>query len=290
MCIFKYYQPKIRLNCKTKGIIRLGLMPLKNWRNMVKIIFFDIDNTIVSHQDFTISTKTLKSLKKLKEDGIKIVACTGRNEAELKNMQVTSLIDFDALILMSGQLVKIKFEIIYKNFFDKAFIKKVISDSEKHDLNCIFYTEKKIYASSKQATDCYYRSNGCFIQTDYNLDELQETECFEFSLFSNEKLKMLNLEMEKIEIIKYFDDCFDIFPFDGGKDKGIKILLDYYGIDKVDTMAFGDSMNDYTMFKAVGTSIAMANSDEKVKYITDYVTSDVNEDGIYNALVHYKLI
>ncbi|MCT7894803.1 MAG: HAD hydrolase family protein [Lactobacillus gasseri] len=34
----------------------------------------------------------------------------------------------------------------------------------------------------------------------------------------------------------------------------------------------------------------MGNGEEQVKQIADYVTSDINEDGIYNACKHYKLI
>ena len=46
----------------------------------------------------------------------------------------------------------------------------------------------------------------------------------------------------------------------------------------------GDSNNDLTMLMAVNTAIAMERSSEGVLKIADYVTTDVNKDGIYNAL------
>ena len=55
-------------------------------------------------------------------------------------------------------------------------------------------------------------------------------------------------------------------------------------------MAFGDGENDLNILKAVQLGIAMGNGEEQVKQIADYVTSDINEDGIYNACKHYKLI
>ena len=57
-----------------------------------------------------------------------------------------------------------------------------------------------------------------------------------------------------------------------------------------DAVAFGDGENDLDMLKAVQLGIAMGNGEEQVKQIADYVTSDINEDGIYNACKHYKLI
>ena len=51
-----------------------------------------------------------------------------------------------------------------------------------------------------------------------------------------------------------------------------------------------DGENDLEMLKAVQTGVAMGNGEEQVKQIADYVTSDINEDGIYNACKHYKLI
>ena len=55
-------------------------------------------------------------------------------------------------------------------------------------------------------------------------------------------------------------------------------------------MAFGDGGNDLTMFGVVGTAIAMGNGNEDVKEQADYVTDDVDRDGIYNACVRLGLL
>ena len=50
------------------------------------------------------------------------------------------------------------------------------------------------------------------------------------------------------------------------------------------TVAIGDSNNDLPMLQCAHTSIAMGNSAKKVLEIADYVTTDANADGIWNAL------
>ncbi len=45
------------------------------------------------------------------------------------------------------------------------------------------------------------------------------------------------------------------------------------------------------MLKAVKIGVAMGNGEEQVKRIAaDYVTTDIDADGIFNACKHYKLI
>ena len=82
----------------------------------------------------------------------------------------------------------------------------------------------------------------------------------------------------------------DIIPSDGGKEAGIDHVLAYYGISLDDAMCFGDGGNDITMLRHVPKSVAMGNANDKVKASASYVTSDVREDGIYNALKHFGVL
>ncbi len=52
-------------------------------------------------------------------------------------------------------------------------------------------------------------------------------------------------------------------------------------------IAFGDGENDLSMFSAVGTSVAMGNAQDTVKAAATYVTTAVDDDGIYNAAKHF---
>ena len=79
-------------------------------------------------------------------------------------------------------------------------------------------------------------------------------------------------------------------PKIGGKDTGIQKTLDYYGLKKEETMAFGDAFNDIPMFKETGISVAMGNAKPEVKQIGDHVTDDIDQDGLYQALRHFQLI
>ena len=55
-------------------------------------------------------------------------------------------------------------------------------------------------------------------------------------------------------------------------------------------MAFGDSMNDYEIIREAGLGIAMGNACEELKNAADYVTDDIDRDGLWNACRHFGLI
>lgn len=55
-------------------------------------------------------------------------------------------------------------------------------------------------------------------------------------------------------------------------------------------MAFGDGGNDLDMLMHAKIGVAMGNAVDAVKAAADYVTTDVDHDGIWNALVHFGLV
>ena len=59
--------------------------------------------------------------------------------------------------------------------------------------------------------------------------------------------------------------------------------MDHFGADYSDVVVFGDSRNDLSMFVDGWTKVAMGNAVPELKALADYVTTDVDDDGIYNA-------
>ena len=55
-------------------------------------------------------------------------------------------------------------------------------------------------------------------------------------------------------------------------------------------MAFGDGGNDIVMLQSAPIGVAMGNAWTETKEVADYITTDVDDNGIWNALVHYGLI
>ena len=61
-------------------------------------------------------------------------------------------------------------------------------------------------------------------------------------------------------------------------------------LDINECIAFGDGGNDLSILKAAGIGVAMGNANDDVKAVANYVTTSVDEDGIWNALKHFNAI
>ena len=75
----------------------------------------------------------------------------------------------------------------------------------------------------------------------------------------------------------------DIIEKDASKAEGLKRLCKLWKIPLAQTIAFGDSMNDYEIVTTAGTGVAMGNAHPQLKAAADYVTDDIAKDGVYKA-------
>jgi hydroxymethylpyrimidine pyrophosphatase-like HAD family hydrolase len=74
------------------------------------------------------------------------------------------------------------------------------------------------------------------------------------------------------------------------KGTAIVELLSRLGIDQRDTIGIGDSSNDIEMLQVCAAGIAMGNADRTVKDVAEEVTTDVFDDGVWNASRRHGLI
>lgn len=69
-------------------------------------------------------------------------------------------------------------------------------------------------------------------------------------------------------------------------DKGTGILrtAEHLGLDPRNTVAFGDSMNDWQMIEQAACGVVMENGDDRLKQIADRVCESVEQDGVIREL------
>ena len=73
------------------------------------------------------------------------------------------------------------------------------------------------------------------------------------------------------------------------KGNSLAILCNRLDIKKDEVMAIGDSSNDVDMLKFSGLGIAMGNSSDALKDVSDYVVKSNDEAGVAEALERFIL-
>ena len=101
---------------------------------------------------------------------------------------------------------------------------------------------------------------------------------------------LLDSLLDECSITSWHPTGIDIIPVGGGKSNGIKQYIKANNLKVEETMAFGDGDNDCGMLKFVGIGVAMGNASTKAKQAADYITDDIDNDGIKKALEHFNII
>ena len=93
--------------------------------------------------------------------------------------------------------------------------------------------------------------------------------------------------LKKLPWCRYMPEYFFVEPLE--KAKGIRRMMDHLGAPYGDAIVFGDGDNDLSMFTDDWTKVAMGNATPRLKEKADLITTDVDDDGIWNACVRLGL-
>lgn len=89
------------------------------------------------------------------------------------------------------------------------------------------------------------------------------------------------MQLTDIRVLRGESAYCNITINDVSKFSGIQWQLKRFNMKEY--IAFGDSLNDYKMFKHATIPIVMGQDNEQLKKLVKYVTTSVDENGIYNA-------
>lgn len=262
-----------------------------------KIVFLDIDGTLVNYNTGMRKPldSTLEALNKLRENGDYYIISTARAKSYLPK----EIVDLEphGIILSNGSHIEINEEVIYNKHFSEEQLNNLIKLFKNMSGQYFVQSQEHIYVSDinnplvKEHISLFNMPMECMRGIDTLEEDLINQICVVFK--NKEDLlaceKMLSSEFIA-DVYMDLNNRMDILLKGSSKGHAVKFICEYLNIDFKDTYAFGNDINDIEMFKAVKYGIAMGNSEEIVKKNAYYITEDVHNDGIYNALKKYKCI
>ncbi len=101
-------------------------MTIPNYRDQIKLVFFDIDDTLfMKHRDFLPTTVPV-FMRKLKENGIIPAIATGRTRCAFpqKLNQVIEQEGIDLFVTMNGQMTSYRGQVIEKHVIPTEKIRR----------------------------------------------------------------------------------------------------------------------------------------------------------------------
>lgn len=256
-----------------------------------KAAFFDIDGTIWDVHN-NICNSTIEAIKKLKENGVLTFICSGRSRGYITNPKLLEL-GFDGIISGCGTMIEYNDKVIFYQGMEKEFAKYVVETVRKYGFKPILEGKEFLYFDDEDfAGDPYgeklIRELGTRRKTIKNSEpDIVKLSCATIDVSIDECQKELG---KYFEFIIHNERVVEMVPKGFSKGTGIQKVCELLDISLENTYGFGDSTNDTEMLKIVGKSIVMGNGSDDVKQIANFITTSVNDDGIWNACRFFNLV
>lgn len=269
---------------------------------MIKLIAIDLDGTLL-RDDKTISDRNKATLTKAKEQGVKVVLCTGRPllavESYLDRLELRDSGDYS--ITFNGGSVQ-------QNDTGEALLSYSLSLEEVRQMAAvmkgldlpldIITTDTCIHLTTSSSKQSIYPSLNPLLKTvTKSPDELDEETTYNKMVvgtdpdYLDEKIKELAPEWyETFNIMKSRDCLLEIIHKEVSKANGIDLLAKELGIKQEEVMAIGDEENDVSMIEYAGMGVVMENGNANLKKIAQFITKTNQEDGVAHAVEQFVLV
>ena len=259
---------------------------------MYKIVFTDIDGTLRNSKR-EITDRTKESIKRLVEQGIYVVLCSGRPRCDVEKISRDCKASRYIISSNGAEIYNyIEKKVEYKNMMKTEAIRKLYDISIKYDttfvMNC---------GNSRISNKPKYKNETEIVIKNGIMKKAEENYIMQCIILDSDIEKIKNAKKEiglvpKTRIINesraLLDKTFkpngsiycDVVDNDTSKGEAVKFLCNLLNIDKSEAIGIGDSYNDVEMLDNVGYSVAMKNSIRGLKSRVKEVTQNTNDlDG-----------
>jgi Cof subfamily protein (haloacid dehalogenase superfamily) len=269
----------------------------------IKLIVLDVDGTLLT-SNREMSERTIKILKKVQQNGVRIALATGRPTYGVLPFARAIDLDFNDGFIISYNGAKVLEASTGKVIFERTIDPKMIPYLEKQAERCgcalAYYegdevvatdTENHHIVDEAQMNNMSLRHVGSISAATEHLAEDKTAWPTEVIFVNDDEEVLLGMEehlqrhlngvMDTIHSNPYY---LEIVGYQVGKSHAMSALVQKLGISMKEVLAFGDGRADINMLQMAGMGIAMGNAPEEVKRCADYTTLNNDEDGAAIAI------
>lgn len=255
---------------------------------MIRAAFFDIDGTLLSFVTHRVSPGTIEAFESLKKKGILTFICSGRAKVLVPTMPL----HFDGVITVNGGYCQAGDKVIYRNPLNHDDAQTWMDYADRHNYVSMAFTEYEMFTNHIDELARQLRD-----QLEFEMPKLRPNR----ELVGKDIYQFIAMipESKDAEVLELLPHCrlprwhpafSDLVPSDSSKAVGMEKILTHFGIHRDECIAFGDGANDIEMLEYAGIGVAMGNASDRVKAHADHVTTDVDSEGILNALQSLQII
>ena len=256
----------------------------------IKIIFFDIDDTLRNSKTGFIPSTIPTAFKQLRDKGILTGIATGRGifgvVPEIKALKP------DFFVTLNGAYIEDKKgNVIYSNKIAKDKVEEYITWTKEVGID-YGLVGSHVAKLSRRTEMISQAIDPIYPDLEVDPDFYQKEDIYQMWTFEEQgdDLVLPDTLASTLRMVRWHEHSSDVVPISGSKASGVAKVVDQLDLKPENVMVFGDGLNDLELFDYAGISVAMGVSHEKIKEKADYITKTLEEDGIFDALEGFGMV
>lgn len=261
-----------------------------------KLLVLDIDGT-VTNSDKEVTEPTREAIIRLQERGVAVAIASGRapqgvlpiaEKLEL-HRPGSYILAFNGAKIIHCQSRKCVFE----KHLPSHIPARLWQDARAHGLGILTYTNQALVAGTPPDPYMAIEARISHLPVEYHADFLSASRIPVNGCLLTGDPDIIEA-MEPFFVHKYFHETqifrsepffLEVAPKNVDKAYSLKHLLRILGIRREEMVCCGDSFNDITMIQFAGLGVAMANGQQMLKDVANYITRrDNDHDGIAEVI------
>ena len=256
-----------------------------------KLIALDVDGTIRSH-DHPTSERTRRTIERVESAGAIVTIATGRSyksgASAASDVNLTApIVTFQGAHVADPRTGKVLWHVPLTYDMTTAALDAL---SEWKDVQAAGYLGDEIFVT--ELTDwarAYGERTGVGVRV-VDFDEFTSRSMSRIVVHGEDEVieriesslkDRFDGDMYVTRSLSYF--CEILHP-SGGKDKALEWLCGHLGVNRDQTIAFGNGYNDVHMLEWAGKSVAVGDAVEEVLEIADVIAPPMEDDGVAQVL------
>lgn len=268
---------------------------------MIRLIAIDLDGTLLDREK-KISSRNRLAIRKAKEQGVKVVICTGRPLKAIESflVELDLLDEEDYCVTFNGGLVQVTGtgEVLDKTALSLEQVQELAQLATKLALPLDILSEGTaiVLPTSPEHPSNYLKINPILLREDAQVSSLTEgrlynkaVSCYDSTYLDRQILEIPVIFQQRYEIFKTRENLLEFMPKGVTKASALEMLGNKLQISAAEMMAIGDEENDASMIAYAGLGVAMENAVTLVKEQANVITDTNEADGVAKVIEKYVL-
>lgn len=256
----------------------------------IKLVATDIDGTLVKW-DTRVSDGVKNCVKKLQENGVKVVLVTGRMHCATKHLRDELGLNSPVVSYQGGLIKDSDGKTLYQENLDSDYAKEIINWAHKNDVHLNLYIDDKLYVEKDD--DCVKRyTDGKFVPytvcpfESLKIENVNKILAIDYGNAERVTgwVNELQAKFPELYIVKSTPFFCEIGSPMAKKSLGVEFLAKHWNLSQDEILTIGDQNNDIELLKAGGVKVAMGNATPELKECANFITDSVENDGFVKAI------